>query len=263
MNSDLQGELGPLDPGLDQLIGALTAGAARGELAGEQAALAMFREHRRSSSGTVLAPGRPAAPATTAAPAAPASGTAGPAGRAARISARWTLRLAGATALTLAGGLTAAGYANALPAPVQHIVHDVLGFAALPDSHHVQHRHTPVHHDAGPAGGPTTSPAAGSPAPSAHTSASPRPSASTSPSPSRQAGLVRLSITPVGKPILAGKPAVIDGRLTKGGHGLPGSKITLLERHSPHAAWHVAATATTNAQGSVAVTSPALITNTA
>ncbi len=58
MHSDLQGELGPLDPGLDQLIGALTAGAASGELAGEQAALAMFREHSRSSSGTALAPGR-------------------------------------------------------------------------------------------------------------------------------------------------------------------------------------------------------------
>jgi hypothetical protein len=74
---------------------------------------------------------------------------------------------------------------------------------------------------------------------------------------------VRLSITPVGKPILAGQPVVIDGRLTKGGRGLAGSKITLLERHSSHATWHVAATATTNAQGSVAVTSPALITNTA
>ena len=77
MNSDLQGELGPLDPGLDQLIGALTAGAASGELAGEQAALAMFREHSRSSvrhcpgagpAGRTGHPGR-TGPATTAAPA--------------------------------------------------------------------------------------------------------------------------------------------------------------------------------------------------
>lgn len=74
---------------------------------------------------------------------------------------------------------------------------------------------------------------------------------------------MQLTVSPVSSPIAAGSPVVIDGHLTKGGHGLAGSAITLLERHSRHAAWHVAATATTNAQGSVAVTSPALVTNTA
>ncbi len=74
---------------------------------------------------------------------------------------------------------------------------------------------------------------------------------------------MQLSVSPVSSPITAGSTVVIDGQLTKGGHGLAGSTITLLERHSPRAAWHVAATATTNEQGSVAVTSPVLITNTA
>ncbi len=82
MNSDLQAELGPLDPGLDQLIGALTGGPSSGELAGEQAVLAMFRETSRPSSGAVPVRGRRGAPA------APASRAARPAGRAARISAR-------------------------------------------------------------------------------------------------------------------------------------------------------------------------------
>jgi hypothetical protein len=49
----------------------------------------------------------------------------------------------------------------------------------------------------------------------------------------------------------------------KGGQALAGATVTLLERHSRYAAWHVAATATTSAQGSVAVTSPPIITNTA
>ncbi len=74
---------------------------------------------------------------------------------------------------------------------------------------------------------------------------------------------MQLSVTPVRSPILAGSTVVVDGQLTKGGHGLAGSTVTLLERHSRHAAWHVAATATTNAQGNVAVTSPAVVTNTA
>lgn len=261
MNSDLQGELGPLDPGLEQLIGALTAGPASGELAGEYAALAMFRENSRPSGGPVPLRGRPAAPA---------SRTATPAGRAARITARWTIRLAGATALTLAGGLTAAAYANVLPAPVQHLVHEAFGFAAVPDSQPTRYRHPPVRHDSRPASGPTATPVAGNPAPSAPTPASARPSASSSPSPSRKAspsptraaGPVQLSVTPVSSPITAGQTVVIDGQVSKRSKGLAGATVTLLERHSRYAAWHVAATTTTNAQGSFAITSPALITNT-
>jgi hypothetical protein len=264
MNSDLQGELGPLDPGLDQLIGALTAQPASGELAGEQAVLAMFRENSRPSSGTLPVRGRPAAPAgRTARP---------PGGRAARISARWSLRLAGATALTLAGGLTAAAYANVLPAPVQHLAHVALSFADIPDTHPARHWHAPAHPSAG-AGGPASSPAPRSAAPSAQApsgqrpsataSRSPSPSAHRSPSPSTAAGKAQMSVSPVSSSIDAGLTVVIDGTLTKGGQALAGATVTLLERHSSHAAWHVAATATTDAQGSVAVNSPALITNTA
>jgi hypothetical protein len=44
---------------------------------------------------------------------------------------------------------------------------------------------------------------------------------------------------------------------------MAGATVTLLERHNRHATWQVAGTGTTNAQGNLAVTSPAITTNTA
>ena len=58
MKTDLPGDLGPREPGLDQLLRALTAGPSRDELAGEPAALAMFRA---SQPGAAAAPARPTA----------------------------------------------------------------------------------------------------------------------------------------------------------------------------------------------------------
>ncbi len=268
MNSDLRGELGPLDPGLGQLIEALTAGPAGDELAGEQAALAMFRQTSRPSASTV--PRQRGA-------ANPAGRTTRAAGQAARISARWTLRLAGATALMLAGGLTAA-YANVLPAPVQHLAHVALSFADVPDAHHPPPRRArPVHHNARPAARPDNSPGLGSPAPSTHAPGRAQPTASASPSASRKpspspspsqspsaaAGQVQISASTVSGPIAAGSVASIDGQLTRAGQGLSGVTVTLLERHARHAAWRVAGTGITTAQGDVAITSPVIITNAA
>ncbi|MGO8957928.1 MAG: hypothetical protein ACLQFR_11240 [Streptosporangiaceae bacterium] len=269
MNSDLQGELGPLDPGLDQLIELLTANPDSGELAGEQAALAMFRDNSRASAGPSWLRGGAAGKAGR---------TTRPAGRAARISARWTLRVAGATALTLAGGLTAAAYANVLPAPVQHLAHVALSFADVPDAHHTQpRRRPPVQHSSSPAGGQSSSPGSTKPAPSRRAPASPRPttarsaapSASPTPAPSASpsrsvaAGPLQLTASRLSSPINAGSAAVIDGQLTKAGNGLAGATITLLDRQSRHEAWQVAGTGVTNAAGDVSVTSPAITTNTA
>ncbi len=277
MNSDLHDELGPLDPGLDQLIQALTAAPASSELAGEQAALTMFRANGRPSAGVVPLAAKPASSASRARS---ASRTTGPAGKAARISARWTLRLAGATALTLAGGLTAAAYANVLPAPVQHLAHVALSFADVPDSHQaLLRRSPPAHRSTGPGGGhasqPASSPGPGSPAPSGHSPASPRPTGSASkspnasrtpkpsPSPSTAAGQLQLSAAQVTSPISAGSAVVINGQLTSAGSGLAGATVTLLERQSRHAAWQPAGTGSTDAHGAVAVTSPVITTNTA
>ncbi len=61
MNSDLPGglhpdELGFTEPGMEQLLRALTADGTAGELAGEQAALAMFRAHVPAPASGALAP---------------------------------------------------------------------------------------------------------------------------------------------------------------------------------------------------------------
>lgn len=257
MNSDLPGDLGPLDPGLDQLFRTLTAGATPAELSGEQTALTMFRENTRPR--TAEAGLRP--------------GSAGRSGRSARASARWTVRLAGAFALTLAGGLTAAAYADVLPAPVQHLAHQALSFADVPDTHHSQPPPGRGHASA-PAGNPSaTSPARPTAAPSAGSHSSPRSSASPStshaaspspsPSPSASAlpGPVVLTVTPANSQIPAGSAAVIDGQLTKGGKGLTGSTVTLLERTGRRGGWKVAGTAVSGTQGNVTVSVPVLVTN--
>jgi hypothetical protein len=91
---------GPADPSLDRLFRALTADGSADELAGRQAALAMFRARRR------------------------------------RPRPRFTFPLGtAAAALVLAAG-TAAAYAAILPAPVQHIAYRLLDGIGVPDAHH-------------------------------------------------------------------------------------------------------------------------------
>src|SRR6185437_4308789 len=103
MKTDPAGDFGPGAPGLDQLLGLLTAGPTPDEFARQTATLAMFRQNIR-----------PSAP---------------------RRRALLTRRTQFAFA--------AAAYAEALPAPVQHVAYRVLGFAGVPDA---------PRHSAGPAG---------------------------------------------------------------------------------------------------------------
>ena len=121
------------------------------ELAGEQDALAMFRANVVHPRARCL-PARSCrpVPAGTAFRRPPASPGAGSRRSAARVRPplRWGIRLAAAGTLAL-GGTAAAAYATALPAPVQHIAHAVLGFAGVPDdsrgsapSPHRHHHHT-------------------------------------------------------------------------------------------------------------------------
>jgi hypothetical protein len=89
----------PADPGLDGLLRALTANGTADELAGRQAALAMFRDSRR--------PKR-------------------------RRLAAWASTAAAAVVMV---GWIAAAYAAALPAPVQHVTYKMLGSIGVPDTH--------------------------------------------------------------------------------------------------------------------------------
>jgi hypothetical protein len=292
MNSDLSSEFGPLDPGVDQLFRTLTAGPVTGELAGQQAALTMFQLNAQTAaSGAAGAPNgqaaRSAAGMTAAAGAAgaipiPAAAATGrrfgwpwvrpvkSTSRPPRARAGWGVRLVAAAALSVAGGLTAAAYAAVLPQPMQHLAYQVFGWAGMPDAHHAHPSLSPsrFHHSVPVTSQPATSPGQVTPASSSrpHHSTSPSagPSRSASPSPSPSPSAVPLlSVSAASSQIPAGSVAVIDGQLTGSGKAMAGAKVMLLERIARHVRWHVAGTATTNAQGDVDITTPVLAANAA
>jgi len=262
------------EPGLDALLGLLTAGPAPGELAGENAALAMFRNAQRPPAAEVAGP--------------PASG---PRPRAPRVSGRHDRRaryLAAAIALAAAAGFAVAAYTEALPAPLQQAAYHVLGFADVPDTHHAapvavgSHpaRPTRAHSISRPGGGtqPSVPPAApvavGShPArptrahsisrPSGRTQpsvppASAQPTAS-SPAPAQEEA--SLAVAATSGRIVAGGSETFVGQLTGQGRAIAGANLTLLERMAGEPRWRLAGTATTGPGGSAVVTVPDLTRN--
>jgi hypothetical protein len=270
MTSDLPGEAGQLDPGLDHLFRTLTAPATPAELAGEHDALAMFRANARPAASLSAASMPTGSMPTASMPAVPGRDAAAPAaprlpGRLLRFPVRWSVRLAAAAALALGGGAAAAAYAAVLPTPVQHLAHTVLGFAGVPDSHPGNSTPGPGrhrHHTGGGRGGP--SPAQALPSTSAKTPSGSSPSAagaSPSPTVSAPAGPLVLSATAASARIPAGSEAVIDGQLTKSGAGVQGVTVLLVERLAGHLTWHVAGTGQTTTAGNVAVSVPALAAN--
>jgi hypothetical protein len=252
MNRDLPFPDG--DPGLDQLFRTLTSGPAPGELADQDAALAMFRANAR-----------------------PAAGDSPSRRRRFRPALRPGLGLATAVAVVLAGGVTAAAYADALPSPVQHVVHDVFRFVGVPDEQHHRTEATSrrrAHHRSGgrvshsgpaPSQQPSGKPAPGkSRKPTATPSPSHTPSASPSPSPSPSStGPATLTASASSTQISAGSQVVIDGQLTRSGGGVPGVTIRLLEHLAGTPGWHEAGSGQTNTSGNVAVSVSALSTNAA
>ena len=207
MKTGVPDDLGPPPPGLDALISTLTSGAAPDELAGEPAALAMFRASRPKP-----------APA--------------------RQRRRRALRLAGAAALVLVGGFAAAAYAAVLPTPIQHVAYRALGFVGVPAARPAAPRPA-TSHPASPPAGHGTSPAPGrsgqrpaSPAPSRADSrtASPAPRAS-GPGPGAPLVPATLSLTAAQHRIAAGGSDSLRGvLLTAAGGPVPGQQLTLLER---------------------------------
>jgi hypothetical protein len=243
VKTDLPDDLGPLEPGLDQLISALTAGPTRDELAGEPAALAMFRA------------AAPRAPLTAPAPAPPAR-------RRRRYGRR---RLAGVFALALAGGLVAAAYFAVLPEPVQHAAYRVLGFVGVPDAHHPAPSTSP---SASAPAGHRTSQAAGR-SPSGAASPAPRPgeSASAAPQPSPSGAAAPpvpawLYLTAARYRIVAGSSDSITALLTdQQGRAVPGQQLTLQERATGSATWTPAGQAATGSGGSAVLTVQSLTAN--
>jgi hypothetical protein len=259
--------LRPDEPGLGDLLGALTAPPSAGELTGEQAALAMFRAnlgvsatapHRalprqtppqqavRPQTPSQQAP-RPQTPPRQTPPRVPKR----------YRSAGWRMRIGFAAAAVLtAAGTVSAAYAAALPPPVQHFAYQVLGFAGVPDSRHAGpgqsgHKHPGVPpsapatgHGAGPGSQAPTQPGGGSPAPS-----SPRPR----PSGHEPAPAWHLSIAASQHQIAAGGTADLIAGVTQGDHHVSGATVRLLERPAGQVSWRSAGTARTTADGQAAV----------
>ncbi|HET7016397.1 MAG TPA: hypothetical protein VFI65_20920 [Streptosporangiaceae bacterium] len=220
-------------PGLGQLFSDLTSPAVDSEHAGQQAALSMFM--------AVHAEQAVAAPVATATQTRVlGSATGKPTRRPARSrrparaakKARVGGRLvAAAMFLALAGGFAAAGYAAVLPAPLQRVAYQILGFAGVPDAPNRQPHLTntppsstqPVNHH-----GPTTTPSPSVPLSPSHSPKPKKKSHSPTPhpsSPGHRSGPVKIAIAAQQQEITAGQSVQITASLTR--HGQPGAGITL------------------------------------
>jgi len=255
--------LRPYEPGVSELLSALAAPPSGGELGGEQAALAMFRANPWAlpSRQPSQSPGqrsqgwRPRGLQSQG-----------------RRSQGWRLRIGlAAAAATTVVGTVAAAYAAALPAPVQHLAYQVLGFAGVPDSGDAGpgngHQHPQPGGSASvPANGSGGRSAAPSPSPSGPSHRSSGPSSPASPHPSRSRGApvppgAQLSISASQHQIPAGGTAVLTVWLSQGGHAVPGVSVRLLERVAGQVSWRTAGTTRTPASGSATVRVSGLAVN--
>jgi hypothetical protein len=227
----------------DPLLAALRAPAQAHELAGEEAALAMFRQSL------------PAA-----------------------VRRRRALKRAGiggagvVLGLALTGGVAAA-YTESLPDRWQNIVRAALDPLPIPAPAaapvHRPKPHAPA--AARPSQGPqvrptpTSAPAAAGPHPTATPPSrsaaaptpSPAPSTSTSPAPSRPTLTAAVSrrLVPVHQQV------VLSGRLSRGADALPGRQVYAAELVAGESAWRRVASGTTGSDGSISLTVPALTAN--
>ncbi len=233
MSTDFPDGPEPADPSLDGLIRALTADGSADELAGRQAALAMFRRSRRR-------PRHPrrrfAHPMSTA-----------------------------AAAVVIAGGIAAA-YAAVLPAPVQHIAFRMLNGIGVPDAHHpAPSAGAPIVAASLPSttanSAAAASPTTPSPATAPRTTA---PPATACPCRTGKQGAnapQTLVLTAAQARIPADGDDVFSGRLSRGGRAEPGVRVRLLEHVAGHHGWHVAGSAVTDSGGEVMLTVTYLTSN--
>jgi hypothetical protein len=288
MISELPGDIGPLDPGVNELFRTLTSEPTPAELADEQSALAMFRANitpPASQPTLPIATGPIATGPIATGPIATGPIATGPSpspagGRRAARPARhgtglfrrsggWGVRLAAAVVIVIAVALASAAYTAVLPQPIQLLAHRVLGVIGVPSPHHSGHpassargRRRSTQPQSGGSPGrsnPGRSTPASTPSPHAHKSAT--PTASPSSSPSAATGPARLSASASSAEVTAGAQVVIEGQFTRSGVGVQGVTIQLIERFVGHPLWHLAGTAQTTTDGNVAVTVPAVTAN--
>ncbi len=281
MTRDPLDDPGSRDPGVSALFDQLTSPGTSDELAGEQAARAMFaavsaaRTQTRTFGVTQSPPRQPASRRSTARRTRKA-----PVRSPSRVGGRL---IAAATVIAAAFGFAAAGYAEVLPPPLQHVAHQILGFAGVPNppgspsstltagptpsQHPVTRPTSPPPATGGPTspspGHGTTSSRSASPSPKHHSprlgpSPSPTPSSPGSPSPT---GPVKLTLTAAQTLIVAGDSVQFTASLTRNGQPGTGVKVTLLEQLAGHTAWKRVAHARTGSQGQLALTVPSVTKN--
>ncbi len=221
MSTDFPDGPGPADPSLDGLLRALTADGSAGELAGRQAALAMFRRSRR------------------------------------RPRRRFVFPISTAAAAVVVAGGIAAAYAAVLPAPVQHIAYRMLDGIGVPDAHRpLPSSGVPPVATSIPS---TTSNSAMAASPTAV--ASPPgacPCQTGTPGTNAPPALV---LTAAHAQILADRDDVLSGRLAPGGRPEPGVRVRLFERVAGRPGWTVAGGAVTDRRGDVTLTVRRLTSN--
>ena len=262
LSGDVPGEhLGDFvssEPGLDALLGMLTAEATPDELADEGAALAMFRAHRQPYGSAQPEAWPPAAQTrlleTPGTPGPYMSGRSAAARRGSRRPTRRAGLMAAAVTLAAAAGFAVAAYTAALPTPLQQAAYNMLRFAGVPAAHHPKPGATSSSAPRSTLGhSPSTNPG-----PSA--SASPQPSSSPSVSVTGQASL---SLSVSSGRIVAGRSDTFTAQLTDKSGGVTGASVNLLERVAGQRVWHRAGTATTGANGAAVITAPDLTANAA
>jgi len=262
LSGDVPGEhLGDFvasEPGLDALLGMLTADATPDELADEGAALAMFRASRQP-----FAAGQPEAwPPAAETRLLETPGTSVPHASSQSVAARRGSRrptrraglMAAAVTLAAAAGFAVAAYTAALPTPIQQAAYHMLRFAGVPAAHHSKPAATSSTRPGNARGhGPSSKPG-----PSA--SASPQPSSS---APVSLTGQASLSLSVTSGRIVAGQNDTFTARLTDKSGGVAGASVNLLERAAGQRAWHQAGTSATGANGTAVITAPDLTVNAA
>jgi hypothetical protein len=245
------GEPIPFEPGLDHLISALTASGHPHERAGRDAALAAFRSASQAASQQPRQRGFSV------------RGSAGRrgavrAGRPVRLRMpAWLVSVAAAGFAVLAG-FTAAAYAQALPAPVQHIAYSVLAPLGVPNSEPQS-------------GAPNTpSPGASHPAAAATVSGAASPGGGACPCPGQAArtaaptaaplgaGHYAITVTVASVQVPANARDLVTGEVSRHGQPAAGVKIRLLERTAGSSSWLLAASGVTGSRGAVRLWSPPL-----
>jgi hypothetical protein len=254
-------DLGSFDPSLDHLIRALTVSGHPHERVGRDAALAAFRAANERPHDAGLGTGSHAVgqrvPRMRRARGAGRSGQ-GAAGPSRRPRHLLPARLAAVAAAGFAAiiGVTAAAYAQALPAPVQHIAHSVFAPLGVPNSEQ----------SSGP--GTTSSSRSASPSSTGPVSVA-TATGGTCPCPGRSsptasapgAGGYAITVTAASPQVPTGTRDLFTGKVSRRGHQASGVKIRLLERTAGTPGWRLAASGVTGARGRVRLLSPRLATS--